>query len=498
MVATLRRRSIMQRTLVALAVVLAPLVAPAQAKECPPCGPRFCTGDPDADRAREWKKQRLHEDGYPDRLVELVDRIPACVGCIVDAPDGFQVRVVRKGGQVSLPWTREVEKEARDDLRAGRARVVCLVNSARACACCNEPASAERDDWDKSLELNTKLADCFHSAEEAGADPDDLAGVDLRAAASEPKPAPKPEPAAVPEAHPACASCDAAAAEHNHRAQTLNQDVRKLTARENDQALLDWVVRQALRAADAWAQSHGSPSKKLEDALGTAAAQAAQAAQSLDGEAKAVRRDRFALALADQALADCARACAAPPPQQQPVAPVEQASPAAAKGWRPHGTANVGFGGTLGLYQAGHQLVVGAIATLGVPLPSGLLGSVVFAPSVGVIGGAVLLTLPVGFQLDFRLPVPNLFLYARLMLGYGGLWAMPLAFPVCFGCPNPVTTLSSYGVVEPVAGLRYVLKEHWTFGADLVSLPFYFTAPNSAGFPTFLLWKLFFYAGYAF
>lgn len=91
----------------------------AQALECPPCGPLFCTNDPAYAAELARKKQGMPDT--PERHRALMDRVGACVGCLRTAPDGVSIVTERSVGSLerSWQWSSKDEDNARKRLEAG-------------------------------------------------------------------------------------------------------------------------------------------------------------------------------------------------------------------------------------------------------------------------------------------------------------------------------------------------------------------------------------------
>jgi hypothetical protein len=84
-------------------------------------------------------------------------------------------------------------------------------------------------------------------------------------------------------------------------------------------------------------------------------------------------------------------------------------------------------------------------------------------------GGAVIV--PVGLQYDIRLPVPGLYLYPRLSLGYVASFA---------GDGMGGTATSHFGIVTPEFGIKYVFQGRWNLGGEIFSLPIAFNGAGAA------------------
>jgi len=83
-----------------------------------------------------------------------------------------------------------------------------------------------------------------------------------------------------------------------------------------------------------------------------------------------------------------------------------------------------------------------------------------FRPSQGT------LMLPVGIQYDIGLPVPNLYIYPRVSIGY----AVALA-----GAAGSVIA-DHFGVAIPEVGIKYVFSGRYHLGGELVSIPVLFNS----------------------
>jgi len=86
---------------------------------------------------------------------------------------------------------------------------------------------------------------------------------------------------------------------------------------------------------------------------------------------------------------------------------------------------------------------------------------------------------PFGFQYDFRLPVPGLFLYPRLTLGYA---ATIVTFTIS-GRSN--TSTANLGAATALAGIKYVLRDRWSFALEPIGLTTFFGANGAT-----LSWRL--------
>lgn len=451
---------------IAVALVAARAGEARAERQCPPCGPQYCLGDPVYPKALAWKKARLRRFGYPERLIALLDREAPCVGCVITAPDGFHVQIVYDDKRtLSLGWTRALERQVRADLRAGRIKAFFLMNAAHACACCGTSDDyTKRRDWDERLDVNTDLTIGYKTPSELGPDPDDLnePEVDPEAELNTPPP---PVPA-IPEprqAHPLCPACQKEADEVNSWRRRIVDEEREVARLRRE---LQQAERDARRAHNQAIREHvekGRASKATRERIDTAAKQVASSRAIADKRAGELALDQRIAEEKEAELLACQRDKCEPKPQTTTPPPPPPPATPPRTGWRPDGAVGLQVGGSFGLKDADHQMVVGLVAMLRV-LPRDLRGYLVLAPWVAFFGGSVTLGLPIGFQYDFALPrVPTLFVYARLSLGYVAQWFSAGA----------LTVRADSALLVPEAGLRWDLARRWTLGFDAVSLPLY-------------------------
>lgn len=130
-------------------------------------------------------------------------------------------------------------------------------------------------------------------------------------------------------------------------------------------------------------------------------------------------------------------------------------------------------GASVGLYNEPHQFLGGLQFGYAV-IPRGY---VVFTPEVKVSDGLTTLSLPFGFQYEFALPVANLYIYPRLVVGYAASFA---------------GGTFHYGTLAAAAGVKYVLADRFYvavetgpavfFNADAASLVLRIAAVGGVGF----------------
>ncbi len=122
------------------------------------CGPDYCKGDPRYLQALAAKKRDLAAN-YPSELVDILDRGGACVARVEQSPGVFSIMSVAQNGDTSTSeWSDDQEEAAKRGLLAGRYSAYYKFNTKLAFQCCGDLLHDKRDDWDSTLEMNTKLA----------------------------------------------------------------------------------------------------------------------------------------------------------------------------------------------------------------------------------------------------------------------------------------------------------------------------------------------------
>ena len=152
------RMQVRSVVLVAMVAMLSLAAKPALA-ECPPCGPDYCKSDPRFAPLLAKKKQRLTADGYPERLLKLLDKDGECVARVERSPDVFTLQIVAPNGDwETLPWTEGDEALAKKKVADGSLKAYYIFNARHAFSCCNEPKYSDRPDYIKGLDLNSEMA----------------------------------------------------------------------------------------------------------------------------------------------------------------------------------------------------------------------------------------------------------------------------------------------------------------------------------------------------
>ena len=198
---------------------------------CPPCGPLYCKNKAAADQEREKKQARMRAEGFPERLVNLLNQYQ-CVACIRYAPDSFTIQIEyapgkgpSSGGQnwtsVSYRWTAQEEALARKELREGKIKAFYIMNSRTKCKCCDDPDPQTLPDYDPGLEMNTGGVLSYTTPQSLGPDPPELGQVPPEMLQELPPMGTYTKPP-MRQAHATCPACNAAAEKYNGIASTLD------------------------------------------------------------------------------------------------------------------------------------------------------------------------------------------------------------------------------------------------------------------------------------
>lgn len=147
------------RVLVALGgAVLAVALSASAARACD-AGPNYCTDDPRIPAALAAKKQELIQQGYPTRLVNLLDIGVQCVARIDTEPSGFRViDVAADGSKTDVPWDVDEERIAMNNLTSGRSVRYWIVNSRHAFSCAGQLPFDQQSDYVAADDLNSSAA----------------------------------------------------------------------------------------------------------------------------------------------------------------------------------------------------------------------------------------------------------------------------------------------------------------------------------------------------
>ena len=152
----------MHKYILSLALVLLLSIVPdtayAQCKNCPPF---YCENPELAKKALERKKANARSQGLPERLLKLFDRLDKCQGCIENAPDWVHItwsvdkeKFKKDRGReadyntISMPWSAELEKKIRDDMRKGVVKQFHILHySGPPCTCCKDMSKKQYTAW---------------------------------------------------------------------------------------------------------------------------------------------------------------------------------------------------------------------------------------------------------------------------------------------------------------------------------------------------------------
>ncbi len=129
--------------------------------KCGRCGDLFCIDHKIVKGLKEAHKRemKVNNPGYPQELLDLVDRLPDCEAAIEWAPVAIHIYIISNSGQVeSVSWTKHDEDICKNDLTATRIKAYYFVLAAEAFSCCGETKYNQRADWDAKYGFNKDLA----------------------------------------------------------------------------------------------------------------------------------------------------------------------------------------------------------------------------------------------------------------------------------------------------------------------------------------------------
>ena len=136
---------------------------------------------------------------------------------------------------------------------------------------------------------------------------------------------------------------------------------------------------------------------------------------------------------------------------------------------------NLRAGPALSVYQApdalAAQLDIGVAVTANgngylLASPGVEIGNYTYVPfrgSPAINDGLLLILAPLGFQYDIPLPLPGLYVYPRLMVGYAHARTL-----------HDASTTAHLGLVEPAVGVKFVVRGRWNVAFEPLSLPVIF------------------------
>jgi hypothetical protein len=160
----------------------------AQPNSADPCPLKWRKDPVAAAEARAAKKQRMRDNGVPERYLHLLDRME-CVACIETAPDTLHITVLynddehaptlsdgRRDLKVEFKWNPQSERQLREELRSGRIRAFYVWIHEKRCTCCPDfDKKAESfADWDDDVGANMDETEQYDDPDDLGPLPDDL------------------------------------------------------------------------------------------------------------------------------------------------------------------------------------------------------------------------------------------------------------------------------------------------------------------------------------
>jgi hypothetical protein len=459
-----------------LASAVSLLTAPAAgAKECPPCGPRFCLGDPGYTAALGEAKAELLARGYPERLVALLSKIPPCIGCLDSSPRAFHLQIDfgKRRKEISTLWTAELEVSAREQLAKGKIAGFYIYNAAQACACCDGKEGRKRADWDQEHEFNTDQVLAFTDPKTMGKPPDDLKQPRRKPPRKKEGTPPKVEPRPVkptPRAHDVCAACKEEFDLYNSAAEDVDSAQRAIADMEVNYATESFHCREAIDEIIAeGGRRKGDPN------VPSRCRHAEDIFQRMQAKSKELGATRERLAAKQKLLAicnnnKCKGRLDAQPPQRPPAPP----PPPSDEGRLRLG---LGLGPLIGLKNTDHQLGLSLVQASWALLRRQLW--LAFSLGLGVLGGSTTLLLPVGVEYVYPIrQLPGLSIFGRLSLGYG---MQRISSDTAPGFPGMDFT-NHFGIFVPEAGVRYRLSPlggRLYLGFDPISIPVLFNGDGS-------------------
>lgn len=131
------------------------------AGSCEPCPEYYCH---DREVGRHWKeikKARARAEGLPERYMTFWDRLDDCEACVKNSPDWVHIQYIydaegyqRANGHKppytsrSLPWSADLEKKIRDEMRQGVVKEFHIVHYGnKPCKCCRARTQKDYEKW---------------------------------------------------------------------------------------------------------------------------------------------------------------------------------------------------------------------------------------------------------------------------------------------------------------------------------------------------------------
>jgi hypothetical protein len=119
------------------------------------CEPDYCTDDSRIPDALSAKKQHLLNDGFPMRLIQLLDIGNQCIARINLEQDGFTVIDVQdEQNKLLIAWTEDEERIAKRNVSEGKSLRYWIVNQRQAFQCDGDPPFNQRTDYNAADDVN--------------------------------------------------------------------------------------------------------------------------------------------------------------------------------------------------------------------------------------------------------------------------------------------------------------------------------------------------------
>ncbi len=251
----------------------------AEAAACEICPPLYCENPEAAQQAKERKKNSARSAGLPERLIEIIDRLPNCIGCIENSPDWVHItwrvdedafeedRGYPPGYTIrSLPWSADVEKKIRDDMRRGVITEFHILHySGVPCTCCPESTVDAYNDWrdeqeddgtdldgyNEDFDFHPDVGQSYTDKRQLGEDPADLTEIPETYRRPDELTSPPLEEFMDPAARfvqVICRECQSLADEYNALGDRVNGMRRDIARMRRDlyydRQLINWVWRE--------------------------------------------------------------------------------------------------------------------------------------------------------------------------------------------------------------------------------------------------------------
>lgn len=147
---------------------------------CEPCPETYCHDREVGLRWKEIKKARARAEGLPERYMTFWDRLDDCEACVRNSPDWVHIQYIydkeayeRAYGHKapytsrSLPWSADLEKKIRDEMKAGVVREFHIVHySNKPCKCCRARTQKEYEKWFEDFDMDDHKVEGYNTEED--------------------------------------------------------------------------------------------------------------------------------------------------------------------------------------------------------------------------------------------------------------------------------------------------------------------------------------------